>query len=339
MSSTQRLPEHTVIARLLRAPYRFEFIQAVSLLERWLGHSHAGRLSPSIRFHGRTELAFAASEIDAIEIEQTAVPNASPNRAHKITITPALSGLFGSTGELPYAASYRLMETFTSGRLNSVQAFYDLLFHRCMELRYIAAIRSRIFRTDGNDEKPALLSLLLSIAGHSSGADRPDCIPNTAIASYAALLPKPSTSASVLGAALADYFRLPIEVIQFLPDCYRLGSEERVQLGKRNQTLGKTLTLGSRIPNFQRRICLRIGPLKRRQFDQLLPHGPGQQALSQFVSLFKLSSLQLEVLLFLERAESPQIRLGEATLGYGYHLGQTARGPHYGAMRYALTTT
>lgn len=339
MSSTQRLPEHTVIARLLRTPHRFEFIQAVCLLEKWLGHGGAGRLSPSIRFHGRNKLAFAASEIDAIEVEQATVPDASSTRPHKITITPALSGLFGSTGELPYAASYRLMETQARGRLNSVQAFYDLLFHRSMELRYIAAIRSRIFRTDGNDGKPALLSLLLSIAGNSSSADRPDCIPSTAIASYAALLQMPCTSASMLGAALADYFRLPIKVIQFMPDFYHLGSEERVQLGRQHQTLGRTLTLGSRIPNFQQRLCLSIGPLKRKQFDQLLPHSPGQDALKRFVSLFKLSSLQLEVLLFLERAEANQFHLGEANLSYGYHIGQTPRGPHYGATRYAITTT
>jgi len=339
MSSTQRLPEHTVIARLLRAPYRFEFIQAVSLLEKWLGHRHAGRLSPSIRFRGRTALAFATSEVDAIDVDETPVADASAKKARKITLTPALPCLFGSTGELPYAASYRLMETHTRGRLESVQAFYDLLFHRAVELRYLAASRSRIFRTDGNDGKPALPSLLLSIAGSPSGAAHPDCVPATAIASYAGLLSRPTTSARVLQAALKDYFRLPIEVIQFLPDYYCLGNEEKVQLGKQNPTLGKTLTLGKRIPNFQRRVRLRFGPLKRKQYEQLLPDTSGQDALRQFVSLFKLSRLQLEVLLFLERAESPRIRLGEATLGYGYHLGQTARGPHYGAMRYALTTT
>ncbi|MYM41255.1 type VI secretion system baseplate subunit TssG [Duganella qianjiadongensis] len=338
MSSTQRLPEHTVIARLVSAPYRFEFVQAVRLLDGWLGHSDTDRLSSCIRFRSRTRLGFATSQIDAIELEYAAATSTDAGQRPRITLTPTLPSLFGSTGELPYAASYRLMETHSRGRMESTQAFYDMLFHRSIELHYIASNRSRIFRSITAQGKPALLPVLMALTGVPAGSRQPGGIPDAAIASYAALLQRPVTSVTTLAPALADYLSLPVEIIQFLPDYYQLGEEERVQLGKRNHRLGRTLILGRRIPNFQRRIRLSIGPLKRQQYDPLLPEREGWRALKSFISLFKLSSLQLEVLLFLAQGETRQSRLGKTALGYGYHLGLTAHGPHYGAMRYALPT-
>lgn len=338
MPSTQRLPEHTVIARLARAPYRFEFVQAVRLLDSWLGHSASDRLSSRIRFQSRIRLGFATSQVDGIALDYAAATGKSADQLPRITLTPTLPSLFGSTGELPYAASYRLMETHSIGRMESTQAFYDMLFHRSIELHYIASNRSRIFRTSTAENKPALLPLLMTLTGVPAGSGQLGGIPDAAIASYAAILQRPATSTTALRTVLADYFRLPIEVSQFLPDHYRLRREEEFQLGSRKHTLGRTLTIGRRIPNFQRRIRLSIGPLRRQQYKQLLPEQEGWQALKSFISLFKLSSLQCEVLLFLEQREACQSRLGKTALGYGYHLGLRARGPHFGAMRYALAT-
>ncbi|MFC0167562.1 type VI secretion system baseplate subunit TssG [Pseudoduganella danionis] len=338
MSCTQRLPEHTVMARLVNAPYRFEFVQAVRLLDGWLGRSDTDQLSSCIRFQSRIRLGFAPSQIDAIALDYAAATETDTGRLPRITLTPTLPSLFGSTGELPYAASYRLMETHSQGRMESTQAFYDMLFHRSIELHYIASNRSRIFRTNTAEGKPALLPLLVALTGVHAGSGKRGGIPDAAIASYAAILQRPTTSAARLAPALAHYFGLPVEVIQFLPDQYQLDREERAQLGKRSHSLGRTLTLGCRIPNFQRRIRLCIGPLKRQQYDQLLPEREKWRALRNFVCLFKLSSLQCEVLLFLEQREARQCRLGKTALGHGYHLGLTARGPHYGAIRYALAT-
>lgn len=335
MSSTQRLPEHTVIARLARAPYRFEFVQAVRLLDDWLGRSDANRLSSCIRFQSRIRLGFAPSQIEAIALDHATSTGAYAGPLHRVTLTPALPSLFGSTGELPYAASYRLMEAHS---MASTQAFYDMLFHRSIELHYFASNHSRIFRSSAANGKPALLPMLMALTGLSAGTGKQGDIPDAAMASYAAILQRPTTSAAALRTVLADYFHLPVEVSQFMPDHYRLRREERTQLGSRKHTLGGTLTLGCRIPNFQRRIRLSIGPLKRQQYEQLLPEREGWRALKSFIALFKLSSLHCEVLLFLEQGEAHQSRLGKTALGYGYHLGLTARGPHYGAMRYALPT-
>lgn len=340
MSLPQWIPPYSVIGRLLREPYRFEFIQAIRLLDGWLGRHDPQRLTSRIRFRNRTTLGFAPSEIEAIELEEATNAESSGGKLRTVTITPAILSLLGSTGELPYAASYRLLETQRTGRMDSAHAFYDMLFQRSIELFYQARSSTRIFRNTVHSGQDLLLTRQLAIAGIvpvSSSYDEKRGIQTEAATRYAAALQQHATSTITLQTILADYFDLPIEVLQFVPDRYPLRDDERSHLGQRNRTVGKNLILGTHIPNFQRRIRLRIGPLKRDQYEQLLPDGAGLKTLEGFISCFQLGPLKLEILLFLHREEACQVRLGKTRLNFGDHLGDKPRGPDYGAKRYQLS--
>jgi type VI secretion system protein ImpH len=59
-----------VIERLLREPWRFEFFQAVRVLELWLkrrGRRPHGLVPDMLRFRNTLSLGFPASQLEAIE--------------------------------------------------------------------------------------------------------------------------------------------------------------------------------------------------------------------------------------------------------------------------------
>jgi len=342
MSLPQWIPPYSVIGRLLREPYRFEFIQAIRLLDGWMGRHDSQRLTSRIRFRNRTTLGFAASEIEAIEHEEVANAHSSGEKFKTITVTPAILSLLGSTGELPYAASYRLMETQKIGRMESTHAFYDMLFQRSVELFYLARSSTRIFHNTAHNGQDLLLTRQLAIAGIipvSSGCDEKCAIQTEVATRYATALQQHATSTVTLQTVLTAYFGLPIEVVQFVPDRYSLRDDERSHLGQKNRSVGKNLILGAHIPNFQRRIRLRIGPLKRDRYQQLLPDGSGLKTLEGLISCFQMGPLKLEVLLFLNREDACQVKLGKTRLSFGDHLSDRPRGPDYGAKRYQLSLT
>ena len=342
MSIPQWIPQHSVIGRLLRAPQRFEFVQAVWLLNGWLGAADPDRVTPKIRFRNRISLSFAPSEIEDMQVQVNAEFAGAKDEIRSVTITPAVLSLLGSTGDLPYASTCRVMATQQQGRIEGVRGFFDMLSQRSVELYYQARSHARIHRLTGLDGRELLLTTQLAVAGVRPGSirkhesDTQARMPDEVPAYYAAILQQHFTSAVTMQNVLSDYFGVPFEIVQFLPDLYRLPPEEQTVLGVRKCVLGKTAILGPRVPNFQRQIRLCIGPLTRQQYEHFMPGAPGGKAVAAFMPLFKLANLKVTVQLFLKHEETCQARLKKTKLGFGYHLGPTPVGPSYGAKRYAL---
>ena len=80
MPAPKRRFEPAVIERLFAQPYRFQYFQAVRLIELWLrrrGMPEEGLLTNFLRFSNSTSLAFPASEIEALRAEPHAVAPSS----------------------------------------------------------------------------------------------------------------------------------------------------------------------------------------------------------------------------------------------------------------------
>ena len=76
MPAPKRRFEPAVIERLFAQPYRFQYFQAVRLIELWLrrrGMPEEGLLTNFLRFSNSTSLAFPASEIESLLPEPRAV--------------------------------------------------------------------------------------------------------------------------------------------------------------------------------------------------------------------------------------------------------------------------
>ena len=114
MQATQRRFEPSVIERLFAAPHRFQFFQAVRMIELWFkrnGVPHERAVSDFLRFANRTVLGFPASEIEGIETypprEDETVSVADMAKALRsgqmkyVRLTPTFMGFLGGSGSLP----------------------------------------------------------------------------------------------------------------------------------------------------------------------------------------------------------------------------------------------
>jgi type VI secretion system protein ImpH len=81
--------------------------------------------------------------------------------------------------------------------------------------------------------------------------------------------------------------------------------------------LGQAAVLGERCWRPDLRVRVRIGPLRRTQFERFLPQRPGAVALRTLLGLFAAPTLGYEVVLVLARSELRPIRLagGPQSLG------------------------
>src|SRR5688572_26835754 len=103
MAPAQRRPRPALIEQLLAAPHRFEFFQAVRLLDS----AAPERAGAAVRYSGNHQLHFAAADIDAI----TALPAGEDDAGGPLwSMRVNLLALTGSTGVLPYHFSEMLLQ-------------------------------------------------------------------------------------------------------------------------------------------------------------------------------------------------------------------------------------
>ena len=112
MHATKRRFEPAVIERLFEEPYRFDYFQAVRMLELWLkrhGTAQQGMVANFLRFQNSTSLNFPASELEAMQTEPRNLARDSRSLGAAlqaqtlkyIRITPTFMGLLGGNGALP----------------------------------------------------------------------------------------------------------------------------------------------------------------------------------------------------------------------------------------------
>ncbi|MEQ8849459.1 type VI secretion system baseplate subunit TssG [Botrimarina sp.] len=277
--------------RLYDAPGRFDFYQAVSLLERSRPADPAGRRPTGearVRFQTPASTAFPASAIDAVQ------PSDSGDGPPRLTVS--FFGLTGPSGVLPrhYTEQViRLERTLRGAAKRTLRAWYDLFNNRLLAQLYRAWASRRI---DRGADRPcgsaapadAFDNAVASLAGlgdptlrerlrvHAEPAlgercELVDRLPDRAVLRHAGALARPQRSAAQIGAFLSDMFRAPVEVLPFRGQWLAVDPTEQTRLGDRASRLGIDALIGARVWDVQSRVRLRVGPLDRDLFEALLP--------------------------------------------------------------------
>lgn len=341
MRTPEWQPRAGVIQRLLDEPYRFEFFQAMRLVEAWLReHGLDGALAQMVRFENTSSLRFPPSEIEAIDVaglDVAVLVDALRQGRVRLRIRPAFMGLLGASGVLPlhYSEALAAHEYATQDR--GARAFFDLLSNRPLGLFYQACAKYRVrHRVASGPDR--FLPLLLAFAGVPPSAAVPrDGIDAQVLARFAAQAGARVVSAHVLGGVLAEYFRVPVQVEQFAGRWDVLAPQLQTRLGAQQHPLGAGATAGRRIWRCDLAIRLRIGPVGRDDFDRFLPGGDGARALARLVAAFTTSVPQCEVHLLLRCADVKATALdGHARLGLDSFVLSAAERRDRGDIRYRL---
>lgn len=356
MRPTQRGTGTSVIAGLLAAPQAFEFVQAVTILLRWLeeqGVAPERALRDHLRFENSLHLGFPPSEIEALRRTRVAPdmapagpPAAAPDAeadaapagvqglpeeasepedpaAWQFRLTPTFMGLLGAHGTLPAHYTERVGQWQHDWRDEAPRAFLDMLSGRMLSLYYEAWRKYRIeyaaaAREDG------FRACLLALAGVPGGNKERDGVasgvPEALLASFAGLLQQRPRSAAMLERLLAGYFGLRVKVEEAVGHWSRMAAHEQSALGA-GASLGENAMLGERSWRPDLRARLRIGPVGRDAFERFLPSGDMAAALRGILAAFAVPGVDFEVQLVLRADEVGYSRLSGAP-AIGTRLGR-----------------
>ncbi len=308
----RRGPDAGAIDRLLEAPQRFEFHQAVRLLQRWLDDQPDDDRAV-LRFRNSLALSFPASEIASLETES----REASTSLSRLSLTPAFMGLLGANGALPLAYSEQFAAHEASERDDAARAFLDIFQHRAVSLFHEAWRKHRLPLQFERDRRERYLPLVLSLAGLGEAAlrgrlgPREGGVADDALAYYAGLLQRRAVSAHHLQRVLADYFGVPVQVTQFVGRWFELEADSQLSLSDdAAQCLGRDTVLGARVWQRDLRVRLTFGPMGRAQHARFLPGGPAAHALKQLLALVSGAALEYEVRLVLRAADVRAAVLG-----------------------------
>ena len=332
MFSTQRRFEPSVIERLFEQPYRFQFFQAVRMLELWLrrnGVAHDGAVVNFLRFQNSVSLKFPASQLEALQEEPRmktrdarALSDALRNAQLKyVRITPAFMGFLGGNGALPAHDTERIAAHLLYEKDEGPRAFLDTFSNRALALFYEAWRKYRLELKYEIEGKDRFLPLLLSLAGlgHNSLQrrmhDDGDGVLDESMGHFAAAIRHRPASAIAIGQVLSEYFGQRVLVTQFIGGWYDVPPSQQSALGGANASLGSTALVGTRVWQRNLRLRLTIGPLARQQFEAFLPGGKAARALKTMLTMFAGVSLEYEVQLVLRGADVQPISLDSERAG------------------------
>ncbi|MFC4930564.1 type VI secretion system baseplate subunit TssG [Massilia sp. GCM10023247] len=334
MPTQKRRFEPAVIERLFREPYRFEYFQAVRMLELWLrrhGVPQQGLVANFLRFQNSTSLRFPASQLEAIQTEPRELQHDAPSLAAAlqagtlkwIRVTPSFMGLLGGHGVLPPHYTERIAAQQFNDKDEGARSFLDTFSNRSLALFYAAWRKYRLHLKYDHQGQDGFLPLLLGLAGLGSPALRrrlalPEhgAVLDESLGYFAASLRQRPLSATQIGRVLSEYFGQPVQVRQFIGYWYAIPPAQQTVLGSASATLGSRAIAGARVWQRDLRLRLVIGPLDQAGFSAFLPGGSGARALHSLLALLTGVAFEYEVQLVLRAADVRPVTMAEgSTLG------------------------
>lgn len=293
---------------LFDEPYRFDFFQAVRLLERIygdrlpVGRKDGDARREVVRFRTRASLTFPPSQL--YELNRT--DSGDFRRPPELTVT--FMGLTGPLGVLPQPYTETVIERQRE-KDTAYWEFLDLFSHRMISLFYRAweKYRFHIAYERGADQFTESLFALVGL-GTRGLRDRMG-LRDQCLLYYAGLIAQSPHSAATIQRILTDYFAVPARIEQCAGQWLRLDHENLSRLGagshddSANNELGVNTVLGPRVWDAQSKFRVRVGPLTYAQFIRFLPNGVAHKPLTQLTRLLAGSEFDFDLQLVIDKAE------------------------------------
>ena len=220
-----------LIEALENEPHRFEFDQAIRLIEMLVqpevGLADSGDPSAeAVRLRADMGFAFPASVIRDITLIR--------NRfgvMKKAELNTALLSLAGVLGPLPLAFSDMLMDR-RARRDTAMRDFLDIFNHRLMSILNRIRVKTRIRNQWRHPVEQTMARFLFSVAGMGTDGTRGRLgMPDACSLFYAAHFGRRPDSVSGLEAMLSDFFGVESRVLSMKGKWFELDPAERTALG------------------------------------------------------------------------------------------------------------
>ena len=320
MDAEDRTKAYSLVNRLYEQPYAFNFFMAVRRLEcahprsPRTGHSRSPAADP-IRFCQEPSLCFPPSTLQKLEFGKE-------GRPPRLFVN--FMGLTGPNGPMPLQFTAHAHERQLAGD-RTIARFLDVFHHRIVSLFYRAWASGQQavnFERGGDDRFGVYIGSLFGI-GSPFFRNR-DAVPDVAKLHYSGRLVCQTKHAEGLEQLLQDYFRIEVDVEEFVGQWIEIPPDCCCRLGESPKTgsLGMTAIVGSRMWSCQEKFRLRFGAMGLADYERMLPGANSLRRLIAWVRNYLGEELSWDVQLVLKKEEVPKIKMGTfGRLGWTTWLG------------------
>lgn len=290
-------------------PYDFDFFQTLRRIECLNADKpRLGRalrpLDEPVRLGQDVFMNFAQAPIAAFHKDEG-------ERVHRLE--QRIFGSFGPNGPLPLHLTDFVRERIMHHGDRTFARFADVFHHRLLELFYRAwAAAQPTVNLDrpGEDRFAVFVGALIGIG--SAATRGRDASGDLVKLFFSGALVRSVRNAEGLQSLLAGYFRLPVQIEQFVGHWMPLPQGDRTRLGSgtAGAQLGVGAVLGARVWDRQHKFRVRFGPLTLAQYEAFLPGGKALPRLVALVRQYLCFELEWDAQLVLKRTQVPRTRLG-----------------------------
>jgi type VI secretion system protein ImpH len=317
MARTERsAPDPVALLRSLAAePYRFDFFQALRRIES--AHRNRPRFGRSqrpgeepVRLGEDPSLAFAPSTLSSF----TSAKDGRPPR-----LGVSFFGAFGPNGPLPLHLTEYAYQRLYNYADPTFARFVDIFHHRLLGIFYRAWADSQPAVSHDRPDSDRFITYLGALIGIGAPTLRGrDALPDNTKLFFAGRLAAQPRNAEGLRAMIADFFQMKVAIEQFVGEwvsvadqhCWRLAAPRR-RRGPAMGVLGQSTLIGRRVWERQHKFRIVLGPLRRDQFDSMLPNGPSIGRLSALVRNYVGDEFRWDVRLMLMLEAVEPVQLGK----------------------------
>ncbi len=311
--------DHPLKDFLFDETYRFDFFQAVKLLEiiyseRTPVGTQPDPLKETVMFKSRVSAGFPASEVQMLE---------GPDNGYPAQMVVNFMGLAGANSPLPASYTELLLER-VSRKDFSLLEFLNIFNHRLVSLMYRIRKKYHIGFEFAPPYEDHIAEFLYSLVGlGTDGLQQRMRVKDRALVFYTGLFNQKPHSMIGLECILSHYFQFRVKGEQYHGHWYPLEPDQYTLIGRtgQNQLLGQDVVLGTRVWDIQGRFRLHLGPLNLRQFLDILPIGTGYAPLCELTRYYVGQEFEFDFQLTLNAEEVPASQLGGEL---GPRLGWTA---------------
>ncbi|WP_444943359.1 type VI secretion system baseplate subunit TssG [Microbulbifer sp. ZKSA006] len=348
MATSRRRKSFTVIERLRREPYSFDFFQAVRLVERAVHlagtdfskepiASAAPPAKEFIRFSAQSGLSFVSSDVLRLEKDTVEGEELGEENSQQWHMEVGFTGLIGSQGVMPYYLT-ELVQRELRENNTALRDFIDMFNHRSISLFYQAWHKYQLpvnyerQRLQNSTAPDKFTQALASLAGLGTSEMRYRMpIPDEALVGMGGYLSSGRCSATALSGMIKHYFDLSVRIEQFQGQWDELPNDilcrlPCVQAPKGiNNCLGVNAILGTHCFQAQNKFRVIIDSIPYEQFMTIAPGTKKLEALKEFIHFSAGIELDFELSVTLLTSQVAPVQLSrkadnEPLLGWNTHM-------------------
>lgn len=322
MARTNRKSAPTVKDILFQDPYRFEFHQAIKLLEYLYPDAipFGETVNPSeevVTVKSRVYLESLASDI--YSLENTRLASASPP-----ILNINFMGIAGIQGPLPFPYTEMLIQRIRNGD-TSLKDFLDIFNHRLAGILHRIRKQYLISLNTHVPEKTEIAIGLRAFLGIGQPALHHRLhVPDRSLLDYAGLYWSQPRSAKGLESILRSYFNIPVRVENCAGIWRPLANDQQTRIGRKGQwqKLGQGAVLGTRVWDNISHFRLHLGPLDVEKLDLFLPFGKGFARLKDLTQLYVGPAMDFSIRYAVKNPPSTELTR-KSYLGWRSWLGES----------------